>query len=203
MNYRFSSTFYVDNRAIENFNAIFSKFGCPKTIVEVGVYEGYTTFWFSSTLAEHNKDLKIYAIDPHVGSNDLTDVDFNFIRDNFCYNLEVNKDKNVEYLQKFSSEALVDLIKENVKADLIYIDGDHRASTVLSDLVLSWHLLNIGGVIICDDTNSWKFTDENGTSSPHMSPRMAVETFIACNWDKLNILQLPNSEQTAFVKIKE
>jgi predicted O-methyltransferase YrrM len=182
---------------------IFSTFGCPNTIIEVGVYEGYTTFWMSDVLHQYNPDLKIYAIDPHVGSNDLTDVDFNEIKSNFCHNLQVNDKKNVEYISKHSNKGLIDLINQGTKAQLIYIDGDHKAAEVLTDLTLSWQLLDVGGVIICDDASSWVFTDKNGTSSPHMSPRMAIEMFISCYWDRIKPIDLPNGTQTAFMKIKD
>jgi hypothetical protein len=36
-----------------------------------------------------------------------------------------------------------------------------------------------------------------------MSPRMAIEMFIACNWEKLEPIELPHSGQTAFMKIAE
>ena len=203
MNYKFSITFYSDNRTVDNMTSIFNTCGCPNSIIEVGVYEGYTTFWLSDMLTPHNPNLKIYAVDPHVGSNDLTEVDFNDIRDRFCYNLESNEVKNVEYIQKFSSEGLIDLINRDLKAELIYIDGDHRAAGVLTDLILSWQLLKVGGVILCDDATTWKFKDANGTCSPHMSPRMAIESFMSCYWDRIEPLHLPNTGQTAFMKIKE
>lgn len=203
MDYRFTVNFHGDDRTVHNMSKVFNTFGCPNTIVEVGVYEGYTTFWMSDILSNHNSDLKIYAVDPHVGSNDLTEVDFNEIKGNFCHNLEANENKNVEYVCKYSVDGLTDLIKDGVKADLIYIDGDHRAGEVLTDLVLSWKLLNVGGIIMCDDSTSWRFMDKNGACSPHMSPRMAIEMFIGCYWDRLTPIDLPIGTQTAFMKIKD
>jgi hypothetical protein len=47
------------------------------------------------------------------------------------------------------------------------------------------------------------FEDSNGFAAPHMSPRMAVESFLQCNWNKIKIVKLPNSSQTALLKIKE
>lgn len=205
MTYRFTINFHGDNRTINNMNSIFNLFGCPNTIIEVGVYEGYTTFWMSDFLTEHNKDIKIYAVDPHIGSSDLPEADFDFnkIKSNFRHNLESNENKNVEYICKYSTDGLTDLINQGIKADLIYIDGDHKAGEVLTDLVLSWKLLNVGGVIICDDSTSWRFIDANGACSPHMSPRLAIESFISCYWDRLKPLDLPSPGQTAFIKTKD
>lgn len=185
---------------------IMKKCGVPGKTIEIGTYEGYTSFWLSDFfVANEFKESKIYAIDPHVGSDDLPEIDFGLIKENFDYNLSTNKNENVIYIQKDSTSALLDLIAQKSlfkeKIDLIYIDGDHRANQVLVDLVLSWQLLGIGGVILCDDCTEWKYTDKNGVSAAQMSPRMAVEAFIQCNWHKLKIIKLPNSSQTAFQKI--
>lgn len=202
--YRFSVDFDLNRSTIKNMIDIFEKNGCPNTIIEIGSFEGFTTFWLSDFLSQYNADLKIYAIDPHIGSNDLPDVNFEYIYHNFSHNLSVNKNKNVEHIQKFSNTGLIDLINRGVKAELIFVDGDHRAAEVLLDLTLSWQLLNLGGIIVCDDSTYWRYTDPvTNSCAPHMSPRMAVESFIQCHWDRLEPINLPHNNQTAFRKIKE
>lgn len=188
--------------AVTNIAHFINSHGIPNTIIEIGVFEGSTTFWLADQLTPHNPNLKIYAVDPHVGSNDMTE-DFNEVQKNFVHNLNECQYKNVTYLQKHSQDGLIDLINQQVKAELIYIDGDHKASEVLTDLVLSWKLLHVGGIMLCDDTTTWRYTDRNGTESAQMSVRMAVEMFIQCNWHKLRILSIPDGTQTAFMKIAE
>lgn len=65
--------------------------------------------------------------------------------------------------------------------DFIYIDGDHSASAVLEDMVLSFGLLRSGGVMVCDDyTGGW--------GGNHLEfPKLAIDSFINCNWDRLDI----------------
>jgi cephalosporin hydroxylase len=123
------------------------------------------------------------------------------IQSNFAHNLSVNENKNVKYIRKYSEDGLIDLINQGVKAHFIYIDGDHRASGVLTDLVLAWKLLVPGGVMLCDDATIWQYKDKNGTVSPQMSPRMAIEMFIQCNWDKVKPIKLPDAWQTGFMKL--
>ena len=188
--------------AVTNIAHFINSHGIPNTIIEIGVFEGSTTFWLADQLTPHNPNLKIYAVDPHVGSNDMTE-DFNEVQKNFVHNLNECQYKNVTYLQKHSQDGLIDLINQQVKAELIYIDGDHKASEVLTDLVLSWKLLHVRGIMLCDDTTTWRYTDRNGTESAQMSVRMAVEMFIQCNWHKLRILSIPDGTQTAFMKIAE
>ena len=67
-------------------------------------------------------------------------------------------------------------------------------------LVLSFDILAPGGMIVCDDSISWKYKDKNGNEDPQMSPRMAVESFIMCNWSKIEPFSLPSGHQTAFIK---
>lgn len=47
----------------------------------------------------------------------------------------------------------MDLMKNNVQVDLIYIDGG-QAAYVLDDIVLSYKLFKVVGVILCDDSVS-------------------------------------------------
>lgn len=200
--YNFTMDFNCGRGAVTNIANFITTYGVPNTVIEIGVFEGSTTFWLSDQLTPHNPNLRIYAVDPHVGSNDMSE-DFSLVQQNFVHNLNECKYKNVSYIQKHSQDGLIDLINQSVKAELIYIDGDHKASEVLTDLVLSWKLLEVGGIILCDDTTTWRYTDKNGTQSAQMSVRMAVEMFIQCNWHKLKVLSLPDGTQTAFMKLME
>lgn len=198
--YKFTMDFNYSGGAKQNISHIIKANGVPNTIIEIGVFEGGTTFWLSDELTPYNPKLKIYAVDPHVGSNDMSEKPED-VYANFIHNLNVNKNKNIDYIRKHSENGLIDLINNDVKAELIYIDGDHRASEVLTDLVLSFKLLVNGGIIICDDAIDWQHTDTNGTKSAQMSPRMAIEMFIQCNWHKIIPIALPNTGQTGFRKI--
>jgi cephalosporin hydroxylase len=200
--YRFSVDFSSDGCTYENLTSIVNSYGMPKSMIEIGVYEGRTSFWLSDIIRNSGGSIKIYVVDPHEGSSDLTDVDFKKIKENFLYNLSIHNG-NATYVQKYSTEGLLELIHKNIIVDLIFIDGDHRASQVLTDLVLSWQLIGVGGMILCDDSTDWKYEDTNGFASSQMSPRMAIEMFIQCNWHKMKIVKLPNSSQTAFIKMAE
>lgn len=200
--YFFTIDFNCAGGSYTNISYIINKYGIPNNICEVGSFEGSTTFWMSDNITPHNNNLQIYAIDPHDKSDDLN-YDLQQVKQRFEMNLKINKHKNINYINKKSEDGLIDLINEDIKFELIYIDGDHKASTVLTDLVLCWKILKIGGIILCDDTTTWKFIDKNGTASNQMSPRLAVETFIQCNWHKLNLIQIPDCTQTAFIKISE
>lgn len=186
--------------SMQNITHLVNTYGVPNTIIEVGVFEGNTTFWMADNLTPHNPNLKIYAVDPHVGSNDMSE-DPKMVHANFTHNLNECTHKNVEYIRKYSEDGLIDLINRGVKAELIYIDGDHRAAGVLTDLVLAYKLLVPGGVILCDDATIWKYKDKNGTEAAQMSPRLAIEMFMQCYWHHIEPIKVPDSWQTAFRKL--
>ena len=178
-------------------------YGVPKTVIEIGCFEGHTTFGLTEMMAQQNPNYKHYAIDPYDMSDDLPLDVLNEAGQLFMSNLEEFKYKdNVEFIHDTSWNGLLKLIHLGVKADLIYIDGDHRAETVLNDLVLSFALIDVGGVILCDDCVSWKHQDKEKRYNLQSSPKLAVDNFIQCNWDKVEVLTLNNGYQTAFRKLK-
>ena len=199
-----SELFYdLDSTGLKqrNFEYIFTRLGLPSVVAEIGCYYGKTTSTIVNRLAPHIPNLQYYAIDPFSTSVDVGE-DLEEIYQIFIKNLNTFPYKdNIIFLRENSFDALVKLRSNKISPQLIYIDGDHTASTVLSDLVLSFEILERGGVIVCDDSTDWKFKDKNGITDPQMSPRMAVETFIMCNWSKLKIITLPDSTQTAFIKL--
>jgi len=174
----------------------------PKVVIEIGVFEGYFTFNMTEMIAVKNKDYIHYAIDPYEGASDVltknriieAEKSFHSFYSNFKY-----KD-HIKPMKKNSWEGLMDLYNAGIKADLIYVDGDHRASTVLNDMVLGFKLLNVGGAMLCDDSVSWCYTEKNGVKPLDYSPRLAVDAFIHCNWGIVDPLILPNGYQTAFIK---
>jgi predicted O-methyltransferase YrrM len=178
-------------------------YGPPKTVIEIGCFEGHTTFGLTELLSQQNPSYKHYAIDPYDMSDDLSLDVLNEAGQLFMSNLEEFKYKNnVEFIHDTSWNGLLKLLHRGVKADLIYIDGDHRAETVLNDLVLAFGLVDVGGVILCDDCVSWKHQDSEKKYNLQSSPKLAVDNFIQCNWDKVEVLTLNNGYQTAFRKIK-
>lgn len=199
--YKFSVDFAHDGHVYKNLSYIVHKFGVPHKMIEIGTYEGRTSFWLSDLVIDAGHAIEIYVIDPHERSDDLSDISFNTIKNNFLYNLSAHKGK-VNYINKYSTDGLLELINSDIKVNLVYIDGDHRASQVMTDLVLAWQLLTVGGLILCDDYNGWKFKDNNGCEAAQMSPKMAIDSFIQCNWDKIQIIKIPDSSQIAFVKTK-
>ena len=182
---------------IRSFQHIVSSIGFPKVSIEIGCFEGDSTFNIAAICYQQNSNYKHYAIDPYDNSDDLPEENIPQTKEMFLSNLEEFEPKDVvEFINKKSFDGLIDLYNRGIKADFIYVDGDHRAPGVLQDCVLGFELLNKGGVMLFDDSMVWR-KDNN----PCNSPKMAVDNFMQCYWDKLEIFQLPGGYQSAIRKL--
>ena len=143
----------------------------PKVTIEIGVFEGDSTFNIVNHLIQKNPTYKHYAIDPFSQSENLRQEVVDEAKAQFKSNMV--EFPQVELIEKNSLDGLLELHNRNVKADFIYVDGSHFAKDVLSDAVLGFELLNIGGVMLFDDAVSWRYG-----SSIQDSPKIAIDSFI-------------------------
>lgn len=174
---------------------IFTEIKVPSVVIEIGCFEGETTFNLARFLEAHKPNYAYFAVDPFMASENLRQEVLEEAKAQFLQNaLEYPR---VELIEKPSFEALLELHARKVRADLIYVDGSHFAKDVLSDAVLGFELLNIDGVMLFDDAMSWRY----GTAIQD-SPKVAVDNFIQCNWDRLKVLEMPNGYQVAIQRTK-
>jgi len=183
-------------------NFILTKIPPPKVTIEIGIFEGFFTLNMTQMMVSQNKEYTHYAIDPYGNASDLLSKErIDDAEQTFVSNLnQFQYKENIKFLKKDSWDAMIELYNLGIRADLIYIDGDHRASTVLNDMVLGFKLLNVGGAMLCDDSVTWCYTEKNGVKPLDYSPKLAVDSFIQCNWAIVESLILPNGYQTAFIK---
>lgn len=123
---------------LDNFAKIYKMFAGKNDLnfMEIGVCEGWTTTKLLDN-ALTGDNCKIYCIDPNPTLL-------------FYKNIERHGSK-VVLEESLSIEALPRMLVNNKLFDFIYIDGDHNAVGVLEDMVLSWRLLKIGGILLIDD----------------------------------------------------
>lgn len=185
------------DHVITSVQSICRQVGFPKTVIEIGVFEGETTFNMSQMISQSVEGYKHYAIDPFDTSADLPEENISSTKEIFLNNLKESRPGLVEFMNMKSFDALIELRNRGVKADLIYVDGDHRAPEVLQDAVLGFELLNIGGVMLFDDSVVWRYKGDITNS-----PKIAVDNFIQCYWDRLEVLEIPNGYQLAIRRKK-
>jgi len=184
---KFSVVFHDHTK--QSVGRILSEIGVPSVVVEVGAFEGETTVNFARLLRQHGP-FEYYVVDPFTASENLQQPVLDKARQMFLDNIADFPE--VELIEKPSHDGLIDLRLRGIKADLIYVDGSHFAKDVLLDAALGFEMLNIGGVMLFDDAVSWRYGE-----SIHDSPKQAVDAFIACNWNRLKVLETPTGYQVA------
>lgn len=108
----------------------------------------------------------------------------NSLESRFKANIALCPNANKLLLLKSTSyDALLNLSQTRITFDLIYVDGSHTAIDVLTDAVLSWHLLRVGGRLVFDD---WMW---RGYLEECYNPRIAIKGFLRCVKPKVEITE--------------
>jgi hypothetical protein len=124
---------------------IFKELGF-KVGAEIGVERGR----FTKQLLNPNPELKIFAIDPWITYKGYTSAwDDNIFEDFFLTTQERLKGYNVEYIRKFSMDALADI--EDDSLDFVYIDGNHAKPFVDQDIAGWTPKVRVGGIVAGHD----------------------------------------------------
>jgi len=148
--------------------------------LEIGSFQGKSTVWLLENILT-NDTSTITCIDTFEGYDEqaiILKYDKKNLFDIFSHNISKFKNK-VNIIKDISQLALKQI---NEQYDFIYIDGDHKASSVLEDTLLSFPLLKKGGIMIFDDY-LWS---EDKTSID--TPKPAIDTFLNIYSDKITVL---------------
>ena len=127
-------------------------------ILEIGSFEGRSANWFLDNIATHPTSA-ITCVDLFPPRLDQF----------FDHNIRVGgNEEQVTKLQGKSQEVLRGL---KGSFDVVYVDACHLATCAISDIVLSWHLLKLNGLMIIDDY---------GWDQPLLvdRPELAVDSFL-------------------------
>jgi predicted O-methyltransferase YrrM len=165
----------------------------PKTIVELGCFEGRATLWILENLLM-NPASRLHCVDVFPDDDKPETYGARHRR-----NVRTSPRANmVTRHAVYSYDFLLDFVHKGGKADFIYIDASHRSPEVLEDLILAFQALNVGGVIICDDyLGGAPDPKSEGILS---TPKMAIDVFTTLFRDRLQILRGQPLYQMAFIK---
>lgn len=185
--YRFTSDWFSHN--IDIWSALFGDLR-PRRVLEIGSYEGRSAVWMAEIMSQFEG-----------GYIDCCDTwEDEYAQRCFHWNIgKASKLFNNVHIMPFKAESSYTLSSKRydlAEYDLVYIDGSHRACDVLSDAVDSYHLCRKGGVMIFDDYHAGS-SNEN----PLRSPKVAIDAFVNCFADKLELLSMPTLTQI-FVRKK-
>ena len=167
----------------------------PRRFLEIGSYEGRSACFIIDSVASQ-KNIELYCVDTWAGGVGHGDTVMSDVEKRFDRNVEIAKARagNAVDLHKrktHSADGLVQLLSEGNKEafDFIYIDGSHQAPDVLTDCVLAFHLLRVGGLMILDDY-LWS-PDVQGGQDFYNLPKPAVDAFMNIFQRKMTVLQAP------------
>ena len=157
--------------AIENFKEQLTGFADKPGLrfLQIGVFTGDASVWLMENILTQ-KDSVLEDVDTWAGSDEAEHNDMDFSDVEKTYDEKVASYKNIIKYKTDSTSYLKSL--EVPTFDFIYIDGDHTAEGVLRDAVLSWRLLNPGGIIAFDD---YTWTDPRGIA---YQPKWSIDTFV-------------------------
>lgn len=193
--YSFSQDWFSHH--IPSIDRILTRFQ-PSRLMEIGCFEGRSTSYLIERCAGFGP-VEIYCVDTWRGSVDLAPERMDGVEQRFDHNVAVaiaraTSDIDLRKIRQRSDIALPGLIAERARPfDLIYIDGSHTAPDVLTDAVLAFQLLRVGGVMIFDDY-LWSM-EPPLAADPLNTPKLAIDVFAAAFARKVRVLaDLPNAQ---------
>lgn len=171
---------------IEHFklNSLKIKNGENITILEIGTYTGISLI----NLVKNIPNSIGYGLDRWENYQEnklLTQIQNLGVEKSFYSNINSEKlSHRIFGIKGTSTDKLVEFLKNNQKFDFIYVDGSHLLLDCYFDLIISWNILEIGGILAIDDYLYKK--DDNMLDSPYE----AVNHFLQLFYGKYKILNI-------------
>lgn len=154
----------------------------PNKILEVGSYEGRSACYFIERFGQE-RPIELHCIDTWQGGVEHDAKTMSAVEERFENNVAVAQSRVAHPVKlvkhkAFSQDALAKLmvVGGGPTFDVIYIDGSHQAPDVLTDAVLAFQLLRVGGLMIFDDY-LWSM-EPLGKQDPLNMPKPAVDAFL-------------------------
>ncbi len=170
----------------------------PRRILEIGSYEGRATSYLIRACTCFGP-LHITCVDTWDGSVDLPSARMAGVERRFDHNVSqavslAEAPVDFRKCKQDSTQALSALVAEGRELfDLIYVDGSHTAPDVLTDAILAFQLLRIGGVMIFDDY-LWRMEAPLYVDPLNM-PKPAIDAFTMIFMRKARVLPaMPNAQ---------
>jgi hypothetical protein len=138
-------------KVINYFNNNYHKIGDRINVLEIGTYTG-TSLIEIIKLIPNSYGIAIDMWENY-NENNLLDVIDNYkVKNSFYKNIRnTNLEDKIQGIHSDSTTILMKFIRENTLFDFIYVDGSHLLLDCYVDLILSWQILEKGGILVIDD----------------------------------------------------
>lgn len=177
--YRFTQDWFAQNTVI--WDKLVPRH-TPRKILEIGSYEGRSACYFIENCAREHP-IELHCVDSWEGGIEHDAGAMSAVEARFDHNVALARSRAPHKVQlvkhkSYSHPALAKLIFVNPTPsfDVIYIDGSHQAPDVLTDAVMSFQLLRVGGLMIFDDY-LWSMEAPGRQDSFNM-PKPAIDAFL-------------------------
>lgn len=156
-------------------------------ILEVGVYAGTSLIEIIRKIPNSfGLGIDRWENYNEEGIDILQNMEQNGIEKVFQRNIKVaGLEHRIKGMKGRSSDILLELVRERMQYDFIYVDGSHRCLDVYLDLFLSWQLLRKGGVMAIDD---YMYHADKIVEQPYEYPYEAVNQFLKDNEGKYTLI---------------
>ena len=160
----------VFEEVIEYFNSNYKKGIHTESekirILEIGTYTGISLIEIVKRIP-NSIGIGIDMWSPYNENELLENIKNLKVEESFHKNIKISfmEDKIIG-IKGDSKDILIEMIKKGDNYDFVYVDGSHLCIDCYIDLLLSWELLNKGGILAIDDYLYKKY-DENILNSPY------------------------------------
>lgn len=178
----------------------------PHKYLEIGAYEGASICFIIDTIAPKHP-IHVFAVDTWEGGVEHNKDEMPEVEQRFDKNLSIamsNYPEDQVHLTKlkgYSDDVLISTLAAgyNNYFDLVYVDGSHMATDVLSDAILAFKLTKVGGHIIFDDY-FWRMQLQDGRILNGSFTKLAIDAFINIYFEKIEMVRI--GEQVIIKKVK-
>ncbi len=139
----------------------------PRRIIEVGSWKGASAIHMAGICDAHGLDTRIVCVDTWLGAyeflgaggeRDLKPI-YGWPQIYYQFLANVVQRDQQQRIIPFPQTSLIAaryFAQNQVRVDLIYIDGSHDEVDVATDIRAYWPLLRKGGVLFGDDYDCWE-----------------------------------------------
>ena len=154
-------------------------------VLQVGAYTGDATLWMLENILTHPEST-ITDVDTWGGSDEPEhkELNWNSVEEVYDSKLAIYLESGKVKKIKTTSNEFFAAASTNLKYDFIYVDGDHKAASVLKDGINATNHIAENGIIAFDDY-MWSLH-----KGPAYDPKPAIDAIINCYSDQFDLIDL-------------